>query len=173
MIQTPWSAEWANLRVCDLWMLETREWDVELLEHVFEQADVEAIISTTTLVGRGADEIIWTADKQGEYSVKSGYKVYMNRCVNRLALNRSGDWSRIWQLKLPPKIRHFAWRLARQVIPVRAELRRRHYDVPEECGVCGMVVEDFCHLFGECSFVEDCSREAASGSSRPRKQLNS
>ncbi|CAN1763601.1 hypothetical protein LINPERHAP1_LOCUS8901 [Linum perenne] len=93
-------------------MPETREWDVELLEHVFEQADVEAIISTTTLVGRGADEIIWTADKQGEYSVKSGYKVYMNRCVNRLALNRSGDWSRIWQLKLPPKIRHFAWRLA-------------------------------------------------------------
>ncbi|CAN1841041.1 hypothetical protein LINPERHAP1_LOCUS36323 [Linum perenne] len=63
----------------------TREWDEELLEHIFEPEDVEAILSTTTIVGGGADEIIWPADKKGEYSVMSGYKVYMNSFVDSTA----------------------------------------------------------------------------------------
>ncbi|CAN1148289.1 Putative ribonuclease H protein At1g65750 [Linum perenne] len=62
----------------------------------------------------------------------------------------------LWSLSVPPRIKNFIWRLAREVIPTRAALRRRHIAVPAGCGVCGSNSEDYNHLFFDCPFAIDC-----------------
>ncbi|CAN1292337.1 hypothetical protein LINPERPRIM_LOCUS21521 [Linum perenne] len=48
-IQTLMVQGMEELRVCDLWMSGTREWDEGLLEIFFEPEDVDAILSITSI----------------------------------------------------------------------------------------------------------------------------
>ncbi|CAN1173790.1 Putative ribonuclease H protein At1g65750 [Linum perenne] len=71
-----------------------------------------------------------------------------------------GAWSQLWNLSVPPRIKNFIWRLAREVIPTRAALRRRHILVPGGCGICGNGSEDYNHLFYDCPYATDCWEQA-------------
>ena len=42
-ITTPFHQDLAQLKVVDLWIHGTREWDIELLEELFISRDIEAI----------------------------------------------------------------------------------------------------------------------------------
>ncbi|KAL5580292.1 hypothetical protein UlMin_012734 [Ulmus minor] len=60
------------------------------------------------------DTLIWHHTRDGEYSVKSGYKTALSlddmaECSNPQAVNKW--WKSLWNLKIPPKIRNFTWRL--------------------------------------------------------------
>ncbi|CAN1812050.1 Putative ribonuclease H protein At1g65750 [Linum perenne] len=149
-----------ELTVCDPWMPGTKEWDGGLLEELFEPEDVEAILSIPTTHADGEDEILWHYGKFGEYSVKSAYKLYMETMAFRGALRSEGEWNAIWRLQLPPKVKHFLWRLARGVLPLRRNLWHRRIHVPGECGLCGQGTEDVFHEFKQCDEAKDCWREA-------------
>ncbi|CAN1744284.1 Putative ribonuclease H protein At1g65750 [Linum perenne] len=144
-----------NLRVEDLWIPGFRCWDEELLYNIFSPEDVAAIMEVNTLVGGGNDNRIWHYNKSGEYSVKSAYKVYMEFMADRASLNTAGSWKALWNQRVPPKVCHFLWRLGRGVLPLRSVLRRRHINVPAECGLCNTGSEDELHLFINCSKTKE------------------
>ncbi|CAN0846243.1 hypothetical protein LINGRAHAP2_LOCUS4363, partial [Linum grandiflorum] len=52
-----------------------------------------------------------------------------------------------WNLKLPPKILHFLWRLLRDVLPTRGHLWRRGLEISGVCGLCGQGYEEAWHMF--------------------------
>ncbi|CAN1800986.1 Putative ribonuclease H protein At1g65750 [Linum perenne] len=153
-----------DLKVGDLWIPGTREWDEELLESLFPAEEAEAIMSTVTAESSRKDEIIWHYEKKGRYSVKSAYRLYMVNNADVQELGQVGDWSRLWRLSLPPKLKHFLWKLTRRVLPTRTALKyRRRMAVPANCGLCDRFEEEEEHLFVTCDVAMDCWRSAELG----------
>ncbi|CAN1158075.1 Putative ribonuclease H protein At1g65750 [Linum perenne] len=155
-ISTPQDDSLRGLKVSDLLIPGTAEWDVEMIENLFEERDVEEILRVPVGLGGAEDRRIWHYDKLGCYTVKSAYRVCMEYVTPNLELHVQGPWSQLWGLDVQPKMKNLVWRLARNVVPTRAALRRRRINVPSACGVCGLEEETADHLFLTCHFAVDC-----------------
>ncbi|CAN0916153.1 Putative ribonuclease H protein At1g65750 [Linum grandiflorum] len=113
--------------------------------------------------GGEADKAVWHYSKYGEYTVRSAYRLLLERVGDMETLRCEGEWTKLWALKLPPKIKHFVWRVGRDVLPTRRKLQERHVTVPGECGTCATGIEDAWHLFLACDFANECWEEARLG----------
>uniref|UniRef100_A0A803PWX1 Reverse transcriptase domain-containing protein n=1 Tax=Cannabis sativa TaxID=3483 RepID=A0A803PWX1_CANSA len=45
-------------------------------------------------------------------------------------------WSKLWKLKIPPKVKHFVWKMAHSWIPTNSALAHRHIQVEPYCKRC-------------------------------------
>jgi hypothetical protein len=66
--------------------------------------------------------------------------------------NRAGeekDWTSLWKVKVPSKIRVFIWRFAKQSIPTGDVRHRRHMDPDISCGLYGEA-DSWRHSLLEC-----------------------
>ncbi|CAN1134171.1 Putative ribonuclease H protein At1g65750 [Linum perenne] len=155
-IETPRDDYLAGLRVCDLLIPGEHEWDVEMVQELFNERDARAIVEIPLHADTGVDSRIWHLDKSGAYTVRSGYQVIMERLVPKPHLVTPGPWLKIWSLDVPPRLRTFLWRAARGVLPTRLALQERHFHVPTECGLCGGEIENAWHVFLNCSVANRC-----------------
>lgn len=73
-----------------------------------------------------------------------------------MGLQQSKGWNRIWNLKVPHKIKIFLWRLCRNNVPVRNLLRHKGVPVPIGCVKCEGDIEHLLHLFFDCGFAQEC-----------------
>ena len=60
-------------------------------------------------------------------------------------------WKGLWQLNIPHKVCHFAWRACRDTLPTKENLVRRKVLNDGVCELCNSGLESSCHLFWECS----------------------
>jgi len=67
-----------------------------------------------------------------------------------------GDWKVIWPLHVPPKIKHFCWRLLHNYLATWFNLHGRGVHCQSTCVTCNNDLEDEMHLFMHCNFVMDC-----------------
>ncbi|XVF87253.1 hypothetical protein PTKIN_Ptkin18bG0104000 [Pterospermum kingtungense] len=155
-ITTPLIPELNNIVVRDLMVPGGGQWDVELLSELFQERDVEAILNIPLCNNAPCDRIIWHYSKGGDYTVRSAYKLLVERMNDNSHLHVPREWKLLWNLKLPPKIKHFAWRAAREVLPNRDTLRRRGVEVPLSCISCSFPFENSWHLFIGCKFAQEC-----------------
>lgn len=63
------------------------------------------------------------------------------------------DWTFIWKLKIPNKIRVFLWRSLTNGLPMFQNLVRRKIDVNPLCPVCFESTESVLHIFQTCQFA--------------------
>ena len=68
---------------------------------------------------------------------------------------RTPIWKRIWQLKIPPKIRIFTWKVCVNALPTMLNLRRRRVNKDGMCSVCGLEAESILHAFFKCGVVKE------------------
>jgi len=68
------------------------------------------------------DKWEWKAEPSGQYTAKSANYVLRGEIVEH---QQDGAFKELWKLKLPPKIVIFVWRLIRDRLPTRANLRTR------------------------------------------------
>ncbi|KAL5545904.1 hypothetical protein UlMin_005591 [Ulmus minor] len=99
------------------------------------------------------DTLIWHHTRDGEFSVKSGYKVALSvddvaECSNPQAANKW--WKYLWNLKIPPKIRNFIWRLCKGWLPATSRLVGRGMDIDPSCFRCGYGRESIFHSIWQC-----------------------
>lgn len=64
-------------------------------------------------------------------------------------------WSYIWGLKVPPKIRHFLWRMGTGTLPVCTLLKQRHLIDEARCPWCDIEEESVGHALFNCVLVVD------------------
>ncbi|CAN1141633.1 Putative ribonuclease H protein At1g65750 [Linum perenne] len=152
-----------DLRVHDLCIPGLPQWDVGLLEDLFQPRDVEAITKIPLRHLEGQDKIIWHLDKIGTYSVRSGYRWWIEHVSDLRTHRVQGPWTNLWAAEVPPKFKIMTWLLARNIVPTRAVLRHRHIDVPHECGMCDSGSETNMHLFGQCDYALNVWEEAGVG----------
>ncbi|XP_074342024.1 uncharacterized protein LOC141679422 [Apium graveolens] len=68
--------------------------------------------------------------------------------------DNSGFWRKIWNLKIPPKIKSFSWRASTNCLPTRDTLLTKRVPVIITCPVCNDYPESCLHIFTQCAYVE-------------------
>jgi hypothetical protein len=150
-------------KVADLIDTSTGTWDAELLRSLFLEVDVKRILEIPINVQGFDDFIAWSYNKNGRYSVKSGYHLQWRHTfgprANQLALPGTSAlnpvWKTVWQLKLPSKIKIFLWRALHGIIPLKSILANRHVGTSGQCPVCLLAAEDVKHLLFQCDMARD------------------
>ncbi|KAL5572975.1 hypothetical protein UlMin_022572 [Ulmus minor] len=85
--------------------LESGDWNMPLIEHLFGDEDASVILSLPIGSFDYTYILIWHFTKDGEYSVKSGYKVALES-KGFIEPSKSGPmqqwWKLLWGLNPPP-----------------------------------------------------------------------
>nr|XP_017256465.1 PREDICTED: uncharacterized protein LOC108226023 [Daucus carota subsp. sativus] len=88
-----------------------RRWDEDLIQDIFVTRDANLILSIP-LCNDEVDRWYWRKEKLGFYSVKSAYILLQESKPNNNISGNKSVWKRLWNLKVPPKVKHFIWRAA-------------------------------------------------------------
>ncbi|KAF5454504.1 hypothetical protein F2P56_024162 [Juglans regia] len=108
-------------------------WDVNKITSMFPPAVALQIMKIVLSEGN-QDETCWTREAHGRYTVKSGYRFFRSETMKTQRGEASNTtllrklWKAIWKMKLPPKIRVFAWKAVKGVLPTKDNLRKKHVD---------------------------------------------
>ena len=100
-------------------------WDEALVQDIFSEFDVDAILKLRVNLDM-EDRPAWHFDKKGLFSVKSAYKVAVQRredekggCAENsesLSVEKSVfRWDKIRGMEIPNKVKMFAWRMAHKM----------------------------------------------------------
>lgn len=78
-------------------------WDSNLVSNFFCEEDINIIISMPISPCNLSDSWIWYFDKRGNYTVKSGYKLYIHQKCSDVSISDGFwgyNWKSIWDLKV-------------------------------------------------------------------------
>lgn len=100
----------------------------------------------------------WKYSTHGIYTVRSGYNHALRWKLAQIP--SSGEtsnmesitkgWARLWKLRLPDRLKIFAWRLYYDALPTFRNMFRRGCDTELKCQQCGFMFESTNHILFEC-----------------------
>jgi hypothetical protein len=141
--------------VQQLMLPNAKRWDEIKINSLFPLDVAHDILAVPLLEVVTEDRLIWKEEKDGMYSVRSGYRIYMKE-RNRGYREHGGDgWSNLWRINAPPKVKHLLWRVCKDCLPTRLRLRNRYVNCPEECPMCLSCDEEEQHLFFRCDMIRE------------------
>jgi len=79
--------------------------------------------------------------------------------INKDEWKVGGDWNKLWSLPIPPKVKHFMWRLGRDCLPNRQRLNYKRVDCTSNYVICRSYTEYNWHLFFVWADSITCSRK--------------
>jgi len=88
--------------------------------------------------------------------VKSAYYITLGLVeVDESGECSSGDprtplWKKMWHLKIPAKIRIFAWRTCMNGLPTRLNLSKRGVNISPPCPICDQETESITQALFQC-----------------------
>lgn len=126
---------------------------------MFNDRDANLILSIP-LGDEIEDNWYWRHEKMGTYSVKSAYAVLQN-AKRGIQEDNSGFWRKLWNLKIPPKVKNFLWRAVNNCLPTKDMLRAKQVRVNNVCPVCNSAAESILHTLVLCPFAESCWQSVA------------
>ncbi|XP_074377050.1 uncharacterized protein LOC141718568 [Apium graveolens] len=94
---------------------------------MFNSRDANLIL-TIPIRSSQADTWYWRKEKMGHYSVKSAYAALIEQRGLQVSSANSGFWRKLWNLKIPLKIKHFLWRASSDVLPTKEQLRAKRVE---------------------------------------------
>ncbi|KAL8121558.1 hypothetical protein AgCh_018338 [Apium graveolens] len=77
----------------------------------------------SSLMVPGVDSWYWCKERMGNYTVKSAYLLLQEIKGGYQVSNNSGFWRKLWNLKIPSKVKHFLWRAITGCLPTKDQLR--------------------------------------------------
>jgi hypothetical protein len=101
-----------------------------LINYYFDNDTVQEIFRTPLFHQVEEDDMVWKAEKNGQYSVRSAYRLCIEDVADNSHLHRIGSWDNIWRLKVPPKVKNLIWRICRGCLPTRARLLDKGENAP-------------------------------------------
>ncbi|CAL5385637.1 unnamed protein product [Camellia sinensis] len=136
-------------------------WNEEIITSSFSPIDVPTILAIPLYRNWPEDTLVWHYSKNGIFSVKSAYLLELTTSNIDMAVGSSEDgmtsavfWKMIWKLQIPSKIRVFAWKACLDILPVKANLIKKHIPLTDCYEVCGEGVETVCHCLFQCEFAK-------------------
>ncbi|KAH1195955.1 hypothetical protein GmHk_19G056338 [Glycine max] len=124
-------------------------WRRNFFDHEIDMvATFLAEIENVHIQHSSKDFLTWMVEPSGIYSTKSAYNLLME--ADRAAIEDSAS-KIIWNLKVPPRAIAFTWRLFKNRLPIRDNLRRRQVDLPSySCPLCESEEENASHVMFTC-----------------------
>ncbi|KAL5147200.1 Pentatricopeptide repeat-containing protein [Glycine soja] len=109
-------------------------------------------ISQVEVQQQAPDLWVWKHEPNGHYSTRSVYNLLQGDSEDE---NQDGALHDLWMLKIPAKVSFFAWRLIRDRLPTKANLRRRQVELEDSmCPFCRNKEEDASHIFFDCKATQ-------------------
>jgi len=124
-----------------------------VVRQVFSVDIANKILHTPLIAQVEDDKILWKAERNRRYSVRSAYRLCVTELIDSSCLWRPGYWSGIWNLKVPPKVKNLLWRMCRGCLPTRVCLLDKGVVCPTNCASCDFTHEDLLHVFFDCPFA--------------------
>lgn len=100
--------------------------------------------------------LIWHYDSKGFFSVKSAYKVAVSM---RDVASSSGQsflitetWNKLWKASVPGKVKIYAWKACRNILPTRLNLENKGVAVNNICIFCRFSSKSVLHVFYDYPF---------------------
>ena len=94
------------------------------------------------------DAFIWSHNKNGVYSTKSGYSWLLSLSESRASANHHLSWTWIWKLKVPEKYKFLVWLACHDAAPTLSLLHHRNIAQSASCTRCGCCESDSKLEFG-------------------------
>ena len=137
-----WACNWCGFRL-EFWV--ERDWGHRLRCW----ARIQGLNGSGYL---GAILQVWAETSNGFFSIRSSYKLTLELETNReIGYCSDGSniqfWKRLWLIQIPHKTKHFAWRAAYDILPIKENLVCRKVLADSMCEECGSASESFFHLF--------------------------
>ncbi|CAN0860686.1 hypothetical protein LINGRAHAP2_LOCUS8012 [Linum grandiflorum] len=132
---------------------------------MFTGEEQQAILAIPLSATINKDVLCWTGTEKGNYSVKSGYHMEMQRTevVNDGGVGSTPEetvcWKKIWKLNIPGKLKVFIWKISHNILPVGVKVCKRVSQVGDECPNCGLQ-ETIKHYFVECNWAASIWRRS-------------
>jgi hypothetical protein len=108
-------------------------WNSDVIQHVFSPEDTRRILDTPLIDQVIDDRLVWKAEKNGYYLVKSAYRLCVDVLTDSSHLRREGYMQGIWRLKVPPKIKNLVWRICWDMVHTRRRLQDKGVQCPLSC----------------------------------------
>jgi hypothetical protein len=105
------------------------------------------------------DNIIWHHIKTCVYLCKSGHHAAIDINMPDLGDHIDGDWRKLWNLKIPIRIKRFFWQVCQHCIPTSIRLIEKGMEVLNICVVCEEVRESREHVFFQYPFAVTCRHD--------------
>lgn len=137
---------------------DSKRWNVGLIDNIFMEDEARVIKSIPINPRWGGYFVIWHASPNGQFSVKNAYILALSGSSSSIngrgessnSRSKEAFWKHLWKLKLPPKIKVFGWKVCRNILPTRMNLRRRGMEIEVNCPTCGKEAESMLHSFHDC-----------------------
>ncbi|GAU36575.1 hypothetical protein TSUD_362450 [Trifolium subterraneum] len=146
-VSSPQPAGVYQLFVRDLLHENYKAWNIAKVRNMFSGDVAERILETPLVHSVREDKVVWEEERNGCYSVKSGYKLAMRYIIGSDKYHVAGNWNGIWKAQAAHKARHLLWRLCRGCLPTRYRLLERRVECNLNCPVCDEEIEDEIHIF--------------------------
>ena len=148
-------------RVSELISHDVAAWKTQIIDAIFLPHEAELIKSIPLSSCLPEDTIVWAATPNGLFTVRSAYRLAMeeSRSSNRASSSDPSKtrrfWKSLWRLQVPHKMRHFAWRACRGILPTKENLSRRGIQLDVSCEECKENIESVGHLLWSCSRAKE------------------
>ncbi|KAL0443754.1 UNVERIFIED_CONTAM: putative mitochondrial protein [Sesamum latifolium] len=133
-------------------------WNEGLIQAEFTSIDAECILQISTSPAPTLDSLQWHFGARGAFSVRNAYSLALrgkeeagSSVVN--VLGYTGKWRFIWDAKVPPKVRLFAWHCCKNALPTHRNLLSRGIHIEGNCLYCGLEEDGLDHVLRHCSFA--------------------
>ncbi|XP_060959275.1 uncharacterized protein LOC133030519 [Cannabis sativa] len=144
----------SNQLVSSLMCVNAKQWDMEIINDLFNARDQSLIMSVPLPMTVHEDCWTWSKEKSGFYSVKSAYGWLRNQSIPVGA--DASLWKNFWKIKVQPKVLHFGWRAIFGILATKVQLNTKHVYVNRICRFCNMAEETIMHILVSCNFAKSC-----------------
>ena len=131
-------------------------WKVDVINATFLPHEASTILKIPLNYNLPEDCLIWIGKKRGEFTVKNAYHI-ASSIVDSIEEGESTSssswtllWKRIWQQKVPPKLKIFAWRICVNGLPTMQNLNHRGIHYSSFCPLCDKAIKTTAHAFLHC-----------------------
>ncbi|KAF4352138.1 hypothetical protein F8388_012262 [Cannabis sativa] len=145
--------------VNSLMKVDVREWDEDVLSDVLTTRDQELVWKIPLSTDVESDGWFWRKESSELFTVRSAYAILQQQKTSMEQPNFSGAWTKLWQLKLPPKVKDFLWRVCTNSLPTRFQLTTKHVPINSDCPMCSAAPETSLHVLVCCHFTQSCWRQ--------------
>ena len=107
---------------------------------------------------------MWHYDSKGRFSVRSAYRVEMDKRCSGSTSTRGLDsswWGKLWRSQVPNKVKIHVWRAFHDALPVMFPLSKCGIDVDKLCPLCRDDSEDTSHAFWYCLETKEFWKNSA------------
>ncbi|KAF7140294.1 hypothetical protein RHSIM_Rhsim06G0103400 [Rhododendron simsii] len=149
-----------NNKVADFINPTSGEWRIAKLRQVLSEEEIQAVTNIPISKLGGADAVIWGLHPSGKYTVKRGYhKAWSDYIISKPERPSTSNvpgpsfWNFLWNLKIPPKLKHFWWRACRNKLATKENLVQRKCAISPICQRCGKAIESSEHILFLCKWA--------------------